>query len=261
MQVPDEMALPKQVADLTMAVARPLICFNTREEWPKRLYGGTCFILRFDAGLIGVTANHVIEAFFRKAHGQEGQFVYLLRTVQIDLMAAIIDRNHERDIATFRVAEDQLIGSEAIAIDCRMEWPPPQPYKGAALSLAGYPEKLKKPSLHSNVEFRAYVNMCFAESVSDNDILVTYEPGRDFRVRAAAEFPDLGANLSGCSGGPVLMHFERNGYHRWFPVGVIIAGSGEDREGVMADFELIRIRRVNAVRLDGTIIPVRETFL
>jgi hypothetical protein len=242
------MALHKQVADLTMAVARPLICFNTREEWPKRLYGGTCFILRFDAGLIGVTANHVIEAFRRKAHGQEGQFVYLLRTVQIDLMAAIIDRNHERDIATFRVTEDQLIGSEAIAIDCRMEWPPPQPHKGAALSLAGYPEKLKKPSLHSNVEFRAYVNMCFAESVSDNDIGVTYEPGRDFRVRADAEFPDLGANLSGCSGRPVLMHFERNGYHRRFPVGVIIEG--------LADFDLIRIRRVNAVRLDGTIIQV-----
>jgi hypothetical protein len=47
MQAPDEMALHKQVADLTIAVARPLICFNTREEWPKRLYGGTCFILRF----------------------------------------------------------------------------------------------------------------------------------------------------------------------------------------------------------------------
>jgi hypothetical protein len=81
-----------------------------------------------------------------------------------------------------------------------------------------------------------------------NEIWVTYEPGRDFRVRAAAEFPDLGANLSGCSGGPVLMHFERNGYHRWFPVGIIIVG--------LADFDLIRIRRVNAVRLDGTIIPV-----
>jgi hypothetical protein len=44
------------------------------------------------------------------------------------------------------------------------------------------------------------------------------------------------------------MHFERNGYHRWFPVGIIIVG--------LADFDLIRIRRVNAVRLDGTIILV-----
>jgi hypothetical protein len=49
---PGETALHKQIADLTMNVARPLLCINTHEEWPKRLYGGSCFILRFDAGLV-----------------------------------------------------------------------------------------------------------------------------------------------------------------------------------------------------------------
>lgn len=238
----------RDVADFTMSVARPLICFNTREEWPKRLYGATCFILRFDAGLIGITANHVIEAFEKRSR-EEGQFVYLLRTGPIDLIAAVIDRNAELDIATFRVTEDQLIGSKAIAIDCRTEWPPPTPDRGAALSLGGYPEKLKKSSMQSDVEFRAYVNMCFAEDVSNNDILVTYEPGRDFRALAAAEFPDVGADLSGCSGGPVLMHVERKGWLRWFAVGIIIASLG------MAEFDLIRIRRINAVRRDGMIVP------
>ena len=87
--------------------------------------------------------------------------------------------------------------------------------------------------------------------------MVTYEPGRDFRVRAAAEFPDVGANLSGCSGGPVLMHVERNGCHRWFPVGIIIAGSGEGAEGEMAEFDFMRIRRIVAVRKDGTIVPTQ----
>jgi hypothetical protein len=57
------------------------------------------------------------------------------------------------------------IESEATVIDCRTEWPPPAPYRDAALSLAGYPEKLKKPSRHSNVEFRAYVNMRWTPSV------------------------------------------------------------------------------------------------
>jgi hypothetical protein len=84
-----------------------------------------------------------------------------------------------------------------------------------------------------------HFNMCFAEDFSDNDIWVSYQPGRDSRVKAAAEFPDLGADLSGCSGGPVLMHVERNGFHRWFVIGMIIAGSGdysgESPKGTMAE--------------------------
>ncbi|MGP0059644.1 MAG: hypothetical protein ACLPID_10200 [Beijerinckiaceae bacterium] len=248
----EEMALNKQVAEFTMKVARPLIWHNPREPWPKRLSGGTCFILRFNAGLVGITANHVIEVF-EEAIRQEPQLVCLLRTVLFDLASSIIDRDAELDIATFSITEEQLIGSEAVAIDCRAEWPPPRPDKDTALSLAGFPEELKNLSSHSNVEFRAYVNMCFAEDVTTNDIIATYEPQRDMRIREAPGFPSLGANLSGCSGGPVLMHIERNGCHRWFPVGIIVAGADKDTNGANIEFDIIRIRRINALRQDGTI--------
>jgi hypothetical protein len=236
-----------------MKVARPLIWHNRQENWRKRLSRGSCFILRFDGGLIGITANHVVETF-QKACKQESQLGCLLRTTPFDLLGAIIDRDAELDIATFSVTEDQLISSEAVAIDCRLEWPSPMPDKNTALSLAGFPEALNKLSPRSKVEFRAYVNMCFVEDVTSHDIIATYEPRRDIRVRAASEFPDLGANLSGCSGGPVLIHIERNGCHRWFPVGIIVGGPGKDPTGAMAEFDIIRIRRINAVRHDGTII-------
>jgi hypothetical protein len=41
-------------------------------------------------------------------------------------MAAIIDRNHERDIATFRVTEDQLIGSDDARINFLLVMADPQ---------------------------------------------------------------------------------------------------------------------------------------
>ena len=46
------------------------------------------------------------------------------------------------------------IKSEATEIDCRLEWPPPTPDKGRELSLAGFPDELKKDSSYP-VEFSA----------------------------------------------------------------------------------------------------------
>lgn len=246
--------LRQEVSELAMAVARPLIFLDTREPWPKRLCGGSCFILRFDAGLIGVTANHVIDAF-EQASAADSNVICLLRTEKIDLLAAIIDRNDRLDIATFSVTEEQLLISHAIAIDCRNGWPPPIPKRGAALSLAGFPDVLQKSSFPYNVSFEAYVYLCFVEDISANDldIVVTFEPGRDIRVRSAPELTDLGANLSGCSGGPALIHLERRGFHRWFPVGLIVEGPRGPAEGAMAEFDIIRIRRINSIRGDGAI--------
>ncbi len=51
--------------------------------------------------------------------------ICLLRTVPLNLMEALIDRDAQLDLATFRVTEAELSASEALAIDCREEWPPP----------------------------------------------------------------------------------------------------------------------------------------
>ena len=38
---------------------------TVRKVAPKRIYGGTCFFLQFASGIVGVTANHVIEALHK----------------------------------------------------------------------------------------------------------------------------------------------------------------------------------------------------
>ena len=49
----DDDPLLNEVAVLTMKVATPLIWHDVRKSCPKRLLGGTCFVLRFDGGLVG----------------------------------------------------------------------------------------------------------------------------------------------------------------------------------------------------------------
>jgi hypothetical protein len=247
-----EMALYERVAYLTLKSARPLIWHDVREPWPKCLLGGTCFILRFDSGLIGVTAAHVVEAFEADAR-RNANVVCLLRTVSLDLRNTIIDRDEALDIATFSVTEDQLLESEAIAVDCRSQWPPPTPDKGKELSVGGFPQALVKPSLHDRIEFRAYVSLTRVEDINDRNIVCIYEPGRDFRARAASELPNLGANLSGCSGGPVLMHVKHNGLHRWFPVGLIVRGPRVSDDAAPREYDVYQFRRVHFVNSDGSI--------
>lgn len=60
--------------------------------------------------------------------------------------------------------------------------------------------------------------------------------------------------MSGCSGGPVLVHGDRNGLHRWFPVGLIHEGpKAEQKQGAATEFGMIRLRRIDRIKSDGTI--------
>ncbi len=254
-----EMEMYKEVTDLTVSTARPLIWHDARQPWPKRLLGGTCFVLRLDAGLIGITADHVVRAF-EDAVLQVHTTVCLLRTVLLDLPHAIIDRDADLDVATFRVTENQLIESRAIAIDCRSEWPPPTPDRGRELSMAGFPQELAGLSPWHNVEFRAFASLCRVEDLTNRDIITTYEPQRDFRIRSASEFPDLGANFSGCSGGPVLMHLLRNGIHRWFAVALLVGGPRAFSD-VPREFDTYTLRRLNFIRPDGSIERQNQGWL
>jgi hypothetical protein len=246
------MSLIDDVGRLTMQVARPLLWHDLKEPWPKRLRGGSCFALRFDTGIIGITADHVIKAY-ELAQREMREPICLLRTVRLNLLEALIDRDAQLDLATFRVTEAQLNASEAIAIDCRDEWPPPIPDRGREISFGGYPEELTKVCGADGVEFRFAVHITPIDDITDRNIVATYDPARDSRVRAAPEMSELGANWSGCSGGPVLMHVERAGRHRVFAIGAIVEGPGKSATGALGDFDRFIFRRLHCVNVDGTL--------
>ena len=243
----------RPIADLTLQVARPLCWHDARQPWPKRLVGATCFVLRLDSGLVGVTANHVIAAL-EKDRGESDRFVGLLRTAVLDWPAVLIDRDERFDIATFRVTEAQLAESGGVAIDCRGRWPPPDPQEGDALTIAGYPEILQVVAPHDAYPFHGYVHFTRVESVTAGTIVAIYEPKRgDYRLRASAVLPDVGGNFSGCSGGPVLLHVEEKGLHRVHPVGLVVAGPSGAPHGLFDGVDVFQFRRLDAIQADGTL--------
>ena len=243
----------REIAALTLGAARPLIWHDRTESSPKRLRGATCFFLRFETQVVGVTADHVVKAYL-SAVAENPATVCQLRTSQpFDLAAAIIARNEAQDVATFAVSEETLQETEAVALDCRGNWPPPKPHKCSAVSACGFPESTREVFRDSSAAFNAWGALAKVEDVTDREIVVVFDESAE-ATSGGPPVPPIGFNLSGCSGGPVLLHGIRNGLHRWFPVGLISAGPvGEAKEGESAMFDVIRFRRIHWIQLDGTL--------
>ncbi len=250
----DMQAVQQEVAALTLAVARPLIWHDRKQGWPKLLDGATCFFLRFDSGIIGVTADHVVAAFENALAGNSNIVCQLRNSPAFDLLAAIIARDAVRDIATFAVPEAVVSDIGAIPLDCRGSWPPPEPQPSWLLSACGFPESMRTTRYDRSAEFQAWGALAAVEDVTRDEILITYDPTIVKPAAFAPTLPPVGFNMSGCSGGPVLVHGNRNGLHRWFAVALIAEGSnGQHKQGVAAEFDLIRLRRIDVIQLDGTI--------
>ena len=244
-----------------MEVARPLFWTDARAPWPKRLHGATCFILRFDGGLVGITADHVIKVFEQAERRASGK-VAMLRTARLDLTRVLIDRDSDLDLATFQVTEEQAAESHARVLDCRGAWPLPMPCRGAAITFAGFPEDFRQESYPTQTEFRAASYATRVEDLNDRAIVAIYDPARgDHRLLAAPGFTEVGANWSGCSGGPVLVHYERDGLHRWHAVGVLVEGPGGNLVGAPNDFDQFVFRRIDFVNADGTLKKSDEGWL
>lgn len=244
----------KVIAELTLQVARPLIWHDRTQGWPKRLNGATCFFLRFHRGIVGVTANHVIDLYESAVARNPNTVCQLRNSPAFDLSAAIIARDAARDIATFSVPEALLSGIDAIPLDCRRSWPPPEPQNSWLLSVCGFPESTRVSSSDRSAEFLAWGALAAVESVTRDNILITYDPTVVQPAPWAHYLPPVGFNLSGCSGGPALLHGIRKGLLRWSAVGLIVAGPRQqEKQGTATEFDMIYIRRINIVQPDGTI--------
>ena len=178
-------------------------------------------------------------------------------------MTAIIARDAARDVATFAVSEAVLSHIDAIPLDCRGSWPPPEPQSLWLLSLCGFPksDSMRITRADRSAEFRAWGALATVESVTRDEILITYDPAIVKPAPWAPYLPPLGFNLSGCSGGPALVHSIRNGLHRWFAVGLITDGpKGQGKQGEAAEFDMLRLRRIDIIQPDGTISqPTNDT--
>jgi len=231
-----------------------------RASSPKPVRGGSCFILRFHDKLVGVTADHVVK-LYRSEKARVSTLVCQLWNIAFELADRIIDQDAALDIATFDVSERELSQIGGNEIDCRGAWPPPDPQVGNIISIVGFPELERQVYGNHSADFRSYVGMTVVDGISDREIMTTYDPNRDHDLSGVAGLPPLRLNLSGCSGGPVLLHTDQNGVYRWNAVGLIASGPGDSPEGETSQFDLIRIRRIHFIKEDGTLIKLDQGWL
>lgn len=241
------------LAEFTHSTAAPIIWHDRTKKSPKRIYGATCFFLRFPDKIIGVTADHVVEAF-NAALKSNGNIVCQIRTSEpIDLVNLIIDRCPDRDIATFSLPDDVFATLNAVPIDCSYDWPPPVPDIGRVVTFCGFPEEERTTPEIGVVEAFVCGALTTIEDVTERDLIVAYDPKRDVAAPWAPWEQPLGYNMSGCSGGPVLMHGDRKGLHRWFIVAMVIRGPNGAGKGDAGAFDIITLRRIDAIQPNGKI--------
>jgi hypothetical protein len=252
-----------QAVEFTRNISIPICWHDFNESFPKHLVGATCFVLRFENRLVGVTAEHVLQVCLSYLDSKRST-VCQLGTLKFGIHDALIDRDLDSDVATFEVSETQLSQLQKLgkdAIDCRGDnWSPPEPVELQSLTLVGYPQNLVQTAVDRSADRGLFAAAAAIESFSAREIWLTYDPTRD-KPLIGSPLP-LHENLSGCSGAPALMHGIRNGLHRWFAVGLFVAGPKRDEapqkiHGEMEEFAILRVQRIHRIQRDGTIL--RET--
>jgi hypothetical protein len=173
-----------------------------------------------------------------------------LWNIAFDLSDHIIDRDTNLDIATFEVSEQELSQIGGNEIDCRALWPPSTPHVGDIISIMGFPELDRQAHPSHSATFQTYIGMTVVDDINDREIITTYDPSRDHDLSDGMGLPPLGKNLSGCSGGPVLLHRTKHGIYWWNVIGLIASGPGVSSEGEMSHFNIIRLRRFHFIKED-----------
>jgi len=237
--------------------ARPICWHDNAKAFPKEIIGASCFILRFADRLVGVTAAHVVREF-QKAKAATPSLVCQLHRMPFDLEAALIDIDDTLDIATFGISERELKTTLTDAFDVSARWPLEGVVeRDASIQLIGYPENIRViNSFERSAVFNAWGAFDFIDDFNEREIILTYDPEK---VLPSPTKPPLGYNMSGCSGGPAIVHEIRpSGLHLWHPVGIIVGGP-KFGEGDAAAFDIIRVRRIDCIQPDGRIEGTSDT--
>jgi hypothetical protein len=236
------------ISKMGLRWARPIYWHDKNLPFPKTVTGASCFFLRLESKIIGITAAHVFR-LFENTKSRTPSLLFQINLVPFNLDEALIDIDDQLDIATFEISEKDVQASLSEPIDVSVGWPADTVVKrGAAIQLVCYPENIRTidPADRSAI-FQAWGALDVIQDFSQDEIIIAYDP---LKVHGAPTKPPLGYNMSGCSGGPAIIHEDRGGLHCWYPIGLIIAGP-KASEGEAVEFDLIRVRRINCIEPDG----------
>lgn len=245
--------------EFATSVCAPLFWIIREADGRRRVRNGTAFFLDAGASVFAVTAEHVLLGLEADRRSRTVEAVQLGRALALDLEGRheVIDRNHEIDIATFRISASEVEAqSKTVLTGLQNAWPPAPPQEGRSVYFSGFAATGTLWLSPSEISFAAAPGSGVADVVGRRDIWTVFDRSRWIDAMGLGLPPER-YDFGGISGGPMLSGIERNGIRSWALAGVIHEGpnsSTEDGHSIPG-FETIKARRAHFIGADGHLDP------
>ena len=207
---------------------------------------GSAFFLDCGQGTFAVTADHVYQAYLNRK-GNDPGLLCRIGDVPFAPEERLIDRDPERDIATFRIEEKEVArAGKAVHKPSPERWPPEPPHRGQGVVFAGFPGCERRLNRDQEVEFGICAAALVTSSINDRDIICRLER-ENWLATFGAGLPRGNQFLGGLSGAPLWAVVERAGVTTWRLGGVISSFN----EG----WKLLKAKHAACILADGRLKP------
>ena len=242
-------------AALTSAAATyvmPICWIRAQDGRPLILGNGSAFLLDCGAGPFLVTAEHVYEEFLALRE-QYADTICILGNTRFDLQARHIASDCAFDVATFRVAGNELealtqgSNPKSVLTGSQRSWPPNPPEVDRGVFFVGFPGdgRTMRPYRGGSiveVDWVGYSALAIARGVSETDITLIFDHDHDVDIGLRPKAPSDWA-LGGCSGAPILTFVEHKNVFSWRLGGIIYESSNA----------ILKASRADCLNPDGSI--------
>jgi hypothetical protein len=245
-------------AELALATSfcAPLYWINRPDRRQIEVRNGSAFFVDAGNGPFGVTAHHVVKKWQEHREngcgplrlGGEGTSVeFYYEDRQIAFHAGL-------DIATFEMTAEEIKRIGKIAITgTQSSWPPKPPTVDRGIYYCGFPQIETRQLSLQKVEFGSLRGSGVATSVNDRDVVTMIE--REYLIPAGSRpAPPENFDFGGISGG-IMMTVVEGRLRSWALAGMIYEGpsTSDDPNEAIPGFEIIRSRRADFLKADGTL--------
>ncbi len=210
---------------------------------------GTCFFLRIDGSLFGVTAHHVIAQFLRDRVANPTLHLRIAN-VPIEWDGRQIDADPGLDLVTFHISDAEFaeVAKRALTYTAA-EWPPDPPDVGGGVLLTGYANRDRTVLDDKRIEYDCCSNALSVRAVTAQEIELVVDAETPTAGRPISTTPGHD-NFGGFSGAPLLAVSSR--MDRTFFIAGVLVQSVHLPEAQPPAVSYIT-RRIALINADGTL--------
>jgi hypothetical protein len=241
---------------LVASFCAPLYWVNRVDTRQIEVKNGSAFFLDAGEGPFGVTAFHVVKEWQQQREngcgplrlGGEGNsiaFYYEDRAIAF---------HPGIDIATFQINPEEISRMGKMPVTgVQSSWPPKPPTVNGGIYYCGFPRNETRQLSLQKIEFGCLRGSGVASTINDRDVVALLE--REHWISTGDRpAPPENFDFGGISGG-IMTTVVEGRLRSWRLAGMIYEGpntSGDPNEAIPG-FEIIRARRADFIRPDGTL--------